>query len=683
MPSASGIRAGRAFVELFADDSKLVRGLKAASTKLKAWGASIGSLGKTLMTAGMAALGPMLAAVKHFMEFGDTISKASIRTGVAVGALSELGYAAELSGADLDELEKGLRKMQRTLAKADEESKSAVGALGKLGIQVEDLQGLNPEEQFTALADRIGRIADPAKRTAAAMEIFGRTGSRLIPLMAGGAAGIGLLRNEARELGLTMSEGDARAAVALKDALHGLWRVIKAGAFAIGSALGPTLLGMARRFTDLAVRVNKWIRANPELFRQIARLAAIVAGAGAALFVFAQVFPAVAGAIGLVIAALGVMSTVLTWVATPWGAIIALVAAAGGAVAGLVLPWGQMFDFLKGKLLGLWELVGRVIGGIFDAFVGARFDLMWPILTAGASLAWLKILRAAKETWNGIAGFVTDTIVGIAGGLANLFWQGWYGVRRGFAWLMAELGKMWNTTVFGMGALMIEKIGQAFAGVLGSMAQGLQGTTLFGAVGDAMADAAANVGALAQQSAQGLRQEATRKNREIGGLETLVTPEGKEVRAPYGGLAKTWGDIKKDEERTLADLAQAVDVTKQALRNRLGFGIDLTEEQAAQEELDRLLDEARRAAAAREGFGAPGRPPGEEPGLDLTGKSSVAGTFAGLAVGRMGTPDRMEKMLAHQREQLANDRRALLLLDEGNQQAERIERAILNGLAFA
>ena len=71
MPSASGIRAGRAFVELFADDSKLVRGLKAASTKLKAWGASIGSLGKTLMTAGMAALGPMLAAAKHFLEFGE------------------------------------------------------------------------------------------------------------------------------------------------------------------------------------------------------------------------------------------------------------------------------------------------------------------------------------------------------------------------------------------------------------------------------------------------------------------------------------------------------------------------------------------------------------------------------------------------------------------------------------
>jgi hypothetical protein len=38
MPAKPGaIRAGRAFVELFADDSKLVRGLRRASAKPKAF----------------------------------------------------------------------------------------------------------------------------------------------------------------------------------------------------------------------------------------------------------------------------------------------------------------------------------------------------------------------------------------------------------------------------------------------------------------------------------------------------------------------------------------------------------------------------------------------------------------------------------------------------------------------
>ena len=44
MPSARGIRAGRAFVELFADDSKLVRGLGRVEKRLKAFGDRIRNL---------------------------------------------------------------------------------------------------------------------------------------------------------------------------------------------------------------------------------------------------------------------------------------------------------------------------------------------------------------------------------------------------------------------------------------------------------------------------------------------------------------------------------------------------------------------------------------------------------------------------------------------------------------
>ena len=45
MPSSKGIRAGRAFVELFAGDSKLVRGLRRAEKRLKAFGDRICNMG--------------------------------------------------------------------------------------------------------------------------------------------------------------------------------------------------------------------------------------------------------------------------------------------------------------------------------------------------------------------------------------------------------------------------------------------------------------------------------------------------------------------------------------------------------------------------------------------------------------------------------------------------------------
>ena len=54
MTSTGAIRAGRAFVELFADDSKLVRGSKRASAKLKAFGESVRNMGLKLAGLGAA-----------------------------------------------------------------------------------------------------------------------------------------------------------------------------------------------------------------------------------------------------------------------------------------------------------------------------------------------------------------------------------------------------------------------------------------------------------------------------------------------------------------------------------------------------------------------------------------------------------------------------------------------------
>ena len=48
MPTAQGIRAGKAYVELAVSNSKLVRGLRSAERKLKAFGGSVRQIGAKL-----------------------------------------------------------------------------------------------------------------------------------------------------------------------------------------------------------------------------------------------------------------------------------------------------------------------------------------------------------------------------------------------------------------------------------------------------------------------------------------------------------------------------------------------------------------------------------------------------------------------------------------------------------
>ena len=72
-----GIRAGKAYVELFADNSKLVRGLRLAEKKLRAFGDRVGQLGKKLLQISSVAVLPMAAGAKVFADFERQMANVS------------------------------------------------------------------------------------------------------------------------------------------------------------------------------------------------------------------------------------------------------------------------------------------------------------------------------------------------------------------------------------------------------------------------------------------------------------------------------------------------------------------------------------------------------------------------------------------------------------------------------
>ncbi|MCX7806097.1 MAG: hypothetical protein N3A38_13025, partial [Planctomycetota bacterium] len=197
MVSSNAIRAGAAYIELSVSDSRFVKGLRAASAKLNEFGSGLTALGTGMTAIGGAVTAPLMAAATAFATAGDTLAKASDRTGLSVEALSELSFASQLAGTNFEELETGLKNMQRTLGAAFAGTGTVAEKLTVLGLSVEKLSGLSPEAQFEAIAKAISRVADPTVRAAAAVDIFGRNGTKLIPLM----QNLQALRGEARSLG--------------------------------------------------------------------------------------------------------------------------------------------------------------------------------------------------------------------------------------------------------------------------------------------------------------------------------------------------------------------------------------------------------------------------------------------------------------------------------------------------
>ncbi len=404
MANARGIRAGRAFVELGVSD-RLTAGLRRAQKRLQAFGAGVRQIGLRLVAAGVAAATALGASVRVFIKAGDALDKMSKRTGLSVEALSELKFAAEQSGTDLETLEKGVRTLQRTINDAERGLSTATDALADLGLTAADLRALSPEEQFKLIAERLSGIDDPSKRAALALQILGRAGTQLLPLMQDGARGIKLLQAEARRLGLTISTETARDAARLGDALDALRSVLRATVIAIGGALAPALEAITKRVTRIAVVTGDWIRRNRALVVTAAKIAVGFVAVGSALVALGLVLSLIGGAFGGLAAivtgvgaAIGIVTAALGAILSPIGLVVAAVVGAGAAFLRFSGAGSAALDFLRERFGVLSGVATRTLGGIRDALAAGDIPLAARVLWAGLRLVWLEGTKEIRET---------------------------------------------------------------------------------------------------------------------------------------------------------------------------------------------------------------------------------------------------------------------------------------------
>lgn len=98
MAKTNAIRAARAFVELFADDSELVRGLRKAESKVKAFGARVNEIGMGLTKAAGAILAPMTLSARVFVGFDDQMRAVQATIGATGVEFDMLNEKAKLLG---------------------------------------------------------------------------------------------------------------------------------------------------------------------------------------------------------------------------------------------------------------------------------------------------------------------------------------------------------------------------------------------------------------------------------------------------------------------------------------------------------------------------------------------------------------------------------------------------------
>ena len=249
MASSRAIEAAKAFVRIVGEDSMFQATLKRVKSTLMGVAGVAKTAGlamsKAMLATGIGAIvsgvSAATAAVMRFSSMGAGIDDVAKRTGASAEGLSQLQYAAEQSGATLADVEKGMRKLGDVTTQAANGSKSAQAALAAVGLTAEQLSSLSVEERMLAIAQGLSQIADPSQRASVAMDLLGKSGANLLPMMEEGASGVRAMMAEADALGLTISGPQAEAAAKFDDAFAKLSATFSTFSKIVGTALAPVL----------------------------------------------------------------------------------------------------------------------------------------------------------------------------------------------------------------------------------------------------------------------------------------------------------------------------------------------------------------------------------------------------------------------------------------------------------
>lgn len=319
------------------------------------------------------------------VEYGDRINKTSQTIGIAKDALQELEYAAGLADISSDELSASLTILNRNLVAASKGGEEQSKAFAKLGVKVKDAQGKlrSADDVLADVADKFKTMEDGPEQAALAMDIFGKSGARLIPFLNQGGEKIDELRQEARALGLVIDDDLVEGSEELNDTLTqisavttGLWR----------QAVAPLIPVL----TDLAKRFLEWRKANAAIISQ--RIQVVIGGIVKVAHLLGDTFAFLvdnATAVKIVLGTIGITGVIIAlagWMAKLSVASVAAAAATARAwiaaaapfvaIAAIVAGFLLVFDDIRGYLAGEDSLYGTFKAEI-DDWLKPKSDDPW------------------------------------------------------------------------------------------------------------------------------------------------------------------------------------------------------------------------------------------------------------------------------------------------------------------
>lgn len=535
-----------------------------AKAKASALGSALKSGLAVAAGAAAAAAGALGIAIKGAINDADDMSKAAAKLGIPIGELSQLRYAADLSGVSMDGLSTGVKKLSTTLNDAKNGSKSAVETLRQIGVSATDASGnlKSSSAVIGEISDRFAMMPDGVEKSALAVKLFGKSGLDMIPMLNGGSEALRQMMAEADALGLTLTAETGRAAEQFNDNLS---RISYAGQGVV-TQLTATLAPALAVVSDGLVAAARGAVGFLQYLPQIAEYATVAGGALALAF-----GPTILASVGAMTVAIG---TGLVGAVRLLGVAVAanpLGALALGIAASIVAVYHFRDEIQKAIGVDVVQIAKDGANLIINSFRAAFEDvkLVWTQLPNAMGAA---AVGAANAVISQIAKMVNAAVDGINSVISAIpSWLG--GGGSGIDFKMDE-GDRWKNTYASALAGAVADRNKAISDIMasdpiGSVTTAISKswasagaatkalTTDINALGnslDTTAAKAGGAGAKAKDPWEGLRKSTKDANKAMDDLQKSAEGVGQGIGASFAEAikgTKDWRDVALDALRSV------------------------------------------------------------------------------------------------------------------------------------
>lgn len=364
-------------------------------------------------------------------------SKFASMVGLSTGNWQEYAGAANLAGAEADELASLMLTLQERAVNAARGEKGDIEMLKLMGISAKNAKGelKNADTLLLELADRVKKMREAGEMGKAAgimNQLGGEEGARLLDLLKNGREGLLAMRKEARELGLVLSDEALEYALEYGSAINRVKATFRGLGLTLGTAFLPSLTKLLDKFQAwlqvqrdiMSAGFEEWVNgldlnevwASVEgFFEGLKRLASLLQRVADLCGGWSNVLLGLVALIsGKALLALGSLALAfgqlgMAMLATPVGWFVAAIA--GVAYAIHKNGEGVRKAFEQGWLRGLLQIFLSVMDGLNELVATLTGVDLYSI---GGQ--WIDgLLRGIKQGWQELMGWLDKGLDSIAG----------------------------------------------------------------------------------------------------------------------------------------------------------------------------------------------------------------------------------------------------------------------------